>query len=197
MRVDAGGAMDRRAESRAAEGHDFVGSFASVRASRICVISVLLAFSIWLVAAASAAAFDAQGSVEQVYVTGLAANAQASLLNSRGETVSTKNPQGEAVTTQTADSLGGLIFRNVKPASGYRVRLTSTGETSEALTVHTDASEPWDPGVYNQEISDNGYTYLTTRDGIKLAIDVHTPTSPAGEPGIPSEFHFPPSRSKA
>jgi predicted acyl esterase len=26
---------------------------------------------------------------------------------------------------------------------------------------------------------------LTTRDGTKLAIDVHPPTSPAGEPGLP------------
>ncbi len=42
-----------------------------------------------------------------------------------------------------------------------------------------------------QEIPDNGYTYLTTRDGTKLAIDVHPPTSPAGEPGVPSMFPLP------
>ena len=39
--------------------------------------------------------------------------------------------------------------------------------------------------IYNQSIPDNGYTYLTTRDGTKLAINVHPPTSPAGEPGLP------------
>ncbi|MDQ1508278.1 MAG: uncharacterized protein QOG50_122, partial [Actinomycetota bacterium] len=44
---------------------------------------------------------------------------------------------------------------------------------------------PWDPAIYNQSIPDNGYGYLTTRDGTKLAIDVHPPTSPAGEPGLP------------
>jgi hypothetical protein len=134
-----------------------------------------------MLTATSAFAFTAAGSVEQVYVTGLAPNAQMSLLNSSGGTVYTQN----------ADSLGGLLFRNVKPGTGYRVLLTSTGEQSEPLTVHSDASAPWDPSVYNQEIPDNGYTYLTTRDGIKLAIDVHPPTSPAGEPGAPSEFHFP------
>ena len=50
-----------------------------------------------------------------------------------------------------------------------------------------DAAAPWDPDIYNQSIPDNGYTYLTTRDGTKLAIDVHPPTSPAGEPGVPSD----------
>jgi uncharacterized protein len=132
-------------------------------------------------AAASASAFSAHGSVEQVYATGLLPGAQMSLLNSRGATVY----------TQSADSLGGLLFRDVTPGTGYRVRLASNGELSEPLTVHSDAAAPWDPSVYEQEIPDNGYTYLTTRDGIKLAIDVHPPTSPAGEPGAPSEFHFP------
>ena len=95
------------------------------------------------------------------------------------------------MSTQSADSLGGLLFRNVKPGSGYQVRLASNGESSEPITVHTQAAAPWDPEIYNQSIPDNGYTYLTTRDGTKLAIDVHPPTSPAGEPGVPSEFHFP------
>jgi predicted acyl esterase len=116
-----------------------------------------------------------------VYATGLAPNAQASLLNSGGGTVATQN----------ADAQGGLLFRNVAPGSGYRVRLASSGETSSPVKVHSAASAPWDPGVYNQSIPDNGYTYLTTRDGIQLAIDVHPPSSPAGEPGVPSEFHFP------
>ncbi|MCW3069155.1 MAG: peptidase [Solirubrobacterales bacterium] len=151
------------------------------RRTRIGVISTLLAFAVWLVTAASAsAAFNAQGSVRQVYVTGLPANAQASLLNSAGP-----------VYTQNADSLGGLLFRNVAPGSGYRVRLISTGETSGRITVHTDAAAPWNPSIYNQSIPDNGYTYLTTRDGTKLALTVHPPTSPAGEPGVPSSFHFP------
>jgi uncharacterized protein len=131
--------------------------------------------------AASASAFTAQGSVEQVYVTGLATNAEMSLLSSSGATVY----------TQDADSLGGLLFRNVTPGKGYRVRLASTGETSGPLTVHSDAAAPWDPSIYEQSIPDNGYTYLTTRDGTQLAIDVHPPTSPAGEPGVPSEFHLP------
>ena len=55
---------------------------------------------------------------------------------------------GATVYTQNADSLGGLLFRNVTPGSGYRVRLASTGETSGPITVHSDAAAPWDPSIY-------------------------------------------------
>src|SRR5207245_4469470 len=100
------------------------------------------------------------------------------------------NHKGEVVYTQNADSLGGLLYRKVKPGPGYKVRVTSTGEESAPITVHTTAAAPWDSSVYNQSIPENGYTYLTTRDGTQLAIDVHPPTSPAGQPGAPSSFQF-------
>ncbi len=163
------------------EGRRLEARSALRRRARIYLIATLVAFAVWLVTAASASAFTAQGSVEQVYVTGLAAEAQMSLLNSKGATLATQN----------ADSLGGLLFRDVKPGKNYRVSLTSTGETSGPITVHSDAAAPWDPSIYNQSIPENGYTYLTTRDGTQLSIDVHPPTSPAGEPGVPSSFHFP------
>src|SRR5438128_821597 len=151
------------------------------RRARISLISTLLAFAVWLVAAASASAFSAQGSVNQVYATGLPANAQASLLNSSGATVYTQN----------ADAQGGLLFRNVKAADGQWRELTATEELRHPITVHTAAAAPWDPSVYNQSIPENGYTYLTTRDGTQLALTVHPPTSPAGKPGAPSIFHYP------
>jgi uncharacterized protein len=137
--------------------------------------------AVWLVAAATASAFSANGSVEQLYVTGLAPSAQMSLVRSNGETVS----------TQTADSLGGLLFRDVTPEQGYRVRLGSTGEESGPITVYTQAAAPWDPSIYNQSIPDSGYTYLTTRDGTQLAIDVHLPDISAGVAGLSSNSQFP------
>jgi predicted acyl esterase len=152
-------------------------------------VIVAMTISVWLVVAvvpatratASTPTFNAVGSAEQVYVTNVAPSAQASLITAQGKTLA----------TESADSLGGLLFRNVPPGTGYRVRLSSDGTESGPLTVHTDAAAPWDPSIYNQAISDNGYQYLTTRDGTKLAIDVHPPTSPAGEPGLPSGTPLP------
>jgi hypothetical protein len=140
----------------------------------VLAVSACLAVGIVPASGASAAspaatpAWTAAGSAEQVYATGLAANAQVSLLNAAGHTVA----------TQRADSLGGVLFRKVAPGSGYHVRRASDGSKSAAITVHTDAAAPWDPSVYNQSIPSNGYGYLTTRDGTKLAIDVHPPTNP-------------------
>jgi predicted acyl esterase len=153
------------------------------RRGRIGTVAMLTAAIVWLAAAATASAFSAHGSVEQVYVTGLAPSAQMSLLRSNGETVS----------TQTADSLGGLLFRNVAPGRRYRVRLSSTGEESGLITVHTQAAAPWDPSIYKQSIPDSGYTYLTTRDGTQLAIDVHPPGIPEGVFGSRSAFQLPAS----
>jgi uncharacterized protein len=148
---------------------------------RIGLAAAFAACAVWLVAAASAVGFTAQGSAEQVYAIGLNPNAQASLVSSKGATVA----------TQDADALGGVLFREVKPGKNYKVSVPSTGETSGPLTVHNDASAPWDPNIYEQSIPDNGYTYLKTRDGTELAISVHPPSSPAGEPGVPSMFKFP------
>ncbi len=129
----------------------------------------LAAFGV-LATGADAASFTATGSAEQVYVTGLAGGARASLLNSKGK----------VVYTQAADSLGGLLFRLVTPGSGYRVRLDPHGAESGPITVHSDAAAPWDPSIYNQTIKDSGYQYLTTRDGTRLAMTVWPPTGIAG-----------------
>ncbi len=117
----------------------------------------------------STIAFTAAGSAEQVYAVGLSPETKASLLG----------PTGHVVATNHADSLGGVLFRNVHPGSGYRVRVDATSEESQPVTVHTQASAPWDPSVYRQSIPTSGYGYLTTRDGTKLAIDVRLPSQRA------------------
>jgi predicted acyl esterase len=123
-----------------------------------------LAFALTAGAGAADAAFDAHGSVQQVYVTGLAPGTQTSLLAR----------SGRAVARRRATALGGVLFRNVKPGTGYRVR-PSGGAKSAPLTVLSTRSDPPSTDVYNQTIPSSGYGYLTTRDGIKLAIDVHPP----------------------
>ena len=128
MRVGAGWGESLRAErasgdrpivGRMRAGHSSVALSTPRRRARTSVIAALGVLAVWLVAAASASAFNAQGSVKQVYVTGLAPNAEVSLL--RG---------GGVVDTQNADSEGGLLFRNVKPGLGYQVQVASNGEKS-------------------------------------------------------------------
>jgi uncharacterized protein len=123
---------------------------------------------------ATAASFNARGSVEQVYATGLPAGARTALLNSNGQVVATRNANG----------LGGLLFRNVKPGFGYRVRRAATGETSGPLRVLTTQSAPPSTTIYDRTIPPDGYGYLTTRDGTKLAYSVHPPSDSSNAIGI-------------
>jgi predicted acyl esterase len=114
-----------------------------------------------------APSLSAHGSARQVYVTGVAPGARVDLLNRSGHRVATKK----------ADPLGGLVFYDVKPGSGYQVRVAH-GPRSGPITVHTEQAAPWDSKVYDQSIPAKGYGYLTTRDGTKLAYYVHPPTAP-------------------
>jgi hypothetical protein len=122
------------------------------------------------------------GSAKEVLVTGVAPKAKLELVDRAGHEVQ----------SMAANFLGGAVFYHVKPGHGYQVKVAG-GETSTSFTVHTNRSKPWDPKVYDQTIPDQGYGYLTTRDGTKLAYDVHPPTSPAGlgtppitlPPGVP------------
>ena len=89
VRVTAMGVMPMRAGRVSAErralrcrvGDQRAAAGAALRRhARAGVLAVLAALALSLLAAASASAFSAQGSVEQVDVTGLPPNAQASLL---------------------------------------------------------------------------------------------------------------------
>src|SRR4051794_31437100 len=124
-------------------------------------------------ASAAEASFDAHGSANQVYVTGLSPGAKTTLLDRRGR----------KVRTQRANPLGGLLFRDVKAGSRYRVR--SGGEKSAPLTVLSARPAPPSTGFYDQQIPSSGYGYLTTRDGTKLAYDVHPPQDVTTVSGLP------------
>lgn len=146
---------------------------------RMSLVATVVAGSFVGIASASAnashplakhQALVVRGSAKQVQITGLPDGAQVALLDRAGDKVMTKK----------ADSLGGLVFERVKPGTGYRVQVLPNGARSAPVTVHSNASKPWDPKIYHQSIPDEGYGYLTTRDGTKLAYDVHPPTSPAG-----------------
>ncbi|MBS1892753.1 MAG: CocE/NonD family hydrolase [Actinobacteria bacterium] len=127
------------------------------------VLLLLVSCASWAGVADAAPAFEASGSVEQVYATGVPG----------GGAVTLRDGSGNAVASKNADSLGGVLFREVKPGNGYRLEVG--GQQSEPLTVLTRRSAPPNTSIYNQKIEPHGYQYLTVRDGTKLAIDVHPP----------------------
>ncbi|HWV27644.1 MAG TPA: CocE/NonD family hydrolase [Aeromicrobium sp.] len=144
--------------------------------------SVLALLGMLLVAQPSATAATAtpvaHGSVHQVWATDLPPGDDVELLDAVDTVVQTK----------TADDQGAVLFRDVAAGPGYRIRLADD-TTSEPITVHELTPEPWDPSTYDQTIEPDGYGYLTTRDGTKLAYSVHLPTSPATlGVGLPEEL---------
>ena len=122
------------------------------------------------------ASFSTHGSAEQVYVTGADPGEQLVLLHGH-----------KPVATRAAGSLGGVLFRDVKPGGGYRVKAPGGGE-SPPLKVFSNRSAPPSTKIYNQTLP-AGYGYLTTRDGTKLAINVHLP-GPADEGPYPTLVEY-------
>ena len=146
------------------------------------VLSVLAALVIAVAVApaarAGAPSFTARGSAEQVYVTGLAAG--------RADVAAARRTARRSTTQQRR-----LARRAAVPQRDAGQRATGCACCPTAPSPVRSPSTPTPPrrgipAIYNQSIPDNGYTYLTTRDGTQLAIDVHPPTSPAGEPGVPA-----------
>ena len=78
---------------------------------RLSAFLAVLACAFLGASAAAQAAMDAHGSAKQVYATGLAPNASVKLLDAKGKRIA----------KQKADAEGGILFRNVKPGSGYRL----------------------------------------------------------------------------
>ena len=134
--------------------------------ARATIVAALAAAALLLFLApdarAGSSALVARGSAEQVQVTGATSGAKVKLLQG-GATVQRK-PAGE---------LGGVVFRRVEPGSGYTV--ASKGTVTAPVRVLSNRGKPPSTGIYDQTIA-GGYGYLTTRDGTKLAINVHLPS---------------------
>jgi uncharacterized protein len=144
----------------------------SRRVNRAAVLSTIAALAALAAAAPAGAAMVARGSAEQVDVTGVTAGAKLTLIAKHGRIVSRVR----------AGSLGGAIFRNVKPGSGYRV--AGLHGASKPVTVFSNRSAPPSTKIYDQTIPTSGYGYVTMRDGTQLALDVHLPqgATPGGGP---------------
>ncbi|MEA2374508.1 MAG: uncharacterized protein QOD53_971, partial [Thermoleophilaceae bacterium] len=150
---------------------------------RAFITAVVVAAAVAAIAAgaSTASAFSAHGSAKQVYATGLPPSARMVLLNRFGRKVKSKR----------ADSLGGLLFRNVRPGPGYRVRIGKHGAQSGPLNVLTTRPQPPTTDLYNQSIPSSGYGYMTTRDGTKLSLYVHPPQDVAKALPLPAGIPLP------
>src|SRR4051812_13632353 len=129
------------------------------------VLAAALAFVALVAGPDAAQAFTARGSARQVYATGVPAGARVTLLS----------PTGRTIRTRRATAQGGVLFRDVAPRTGYRVRVRAS--TSGRLTVLSTRAAPPSKRVYDQPLPSSGYGYLTTRDGTKLAVSVRPPQS--------------------
>ena len=92
---------------------------------------------------------------------------------------------GRTLTTQAADSLGGLLFRDVPPGSGYRVRALPRGTSPTRSRCTRPRRLRGIPPSTTSRSPLMVMAYLTTRDGTRLAIDVHPPQDVTKElPGV-------------
>src|SRR5512135_2350977 len=119
------------------------------------------------------ATFTGHGSVEQLYVTDAAAGSDLQLATA----------DGTVIMSGTADSQGTLIFRKVRPGSGYVVAADGDGTLRAAKPVTVmDRNDPPPASFYEQQQIGPGYGYLQTRDGTTLAIMVYLPGPPENGP---------------
>ena len=118
----------------------------------------------------------AQGSVEQVAVTGASPGARVELLTG----------SGRKAASATADAAGATLFRSVKPGRGYRASSDGT-KTAPVRVTSTDDVPP--TSLYTGQHLSAGFGYLRTRDGTLLSINVKLP-GPADQGPYPTVVEY-------
>jgi predicted acyl esterase len=119
------------------------------------------------------AALSVQPSVEQVAVTGADPGADLSL----------HDADGRSVATGRTDDQGSLIFRSVEPGSGYRVATVERSpEASPPFEVVAIGESTPEQSFYDAQVLEEGFTYITTRDGTTLSASVYLPGPPEEGP---------------
>lgn len=126
------------------------------------------------------ATFVAQGSVEQFAVTHATPGAAVSLVDHNG------NEVGSGV----VDAQGSFLFRDVPAATGYRAIQNAGGTITQspATTVLSPTFVP-PQSFYKSQTPQNGFGYITTRDGTKLSAMVHLP-GPADHGPYPTVIEY-------
>ncbi|HET9728942.1 MAG TPA: CocE/NonD family hydrolase, partial [Acidimicrobiia bacterium] len=127
---------------------------------------------------ASAASFTAHGSVGQVYVLGAG----------KQQTLDLVDGKSDKVATGTTDVGGSLIFRGIAVGTGYRVATSDHAHASAPVDVTAWDAPPPESFYDNQHI-ENGYGYITMRDGVQLSMTVKLP-GPADKGPYPTVVEY-------
>ena len=92
-------------------------------------------------------------------------------------------PDGRIVREANTDYQGSLIFRELKPGSGYTVRLADNrADFTDKLTVMPIKGSLPEASFYEEQVLVEGFQYLTMRDGTKLSAWVWMPGPPEDGP---------------
>ena len=129
---------------------------------------------------AQPATFAAHGSVNQVWVTDATPNSVLELVGS----------DSYVVVAGTTDAAGSLILREVAVGSGYRVVSGFPGPLVASGELEVKAwDDPPEQSFYDNQVIDNGYGYVQTRDGTLLALHAILP-GPAENGPYPTVIEY-------
>jgi predicted acyl esterase len=130
---------------------------------------------------AEAAAFSVRGSVNQIAVWKAPPGAMLEV----------RDTTGALVHSAAADDLGSMVFRNVPAGDGYTVTAPAmaTPNSVASVTVTTIAGSLPPREFYSGQTLVEGFNYITTRDGTKLAAFVTLP-GPASKGPYPTVVNY-------
>jgi predicted acyl esterase len=134
----------------------------------------------------------AHGGTEQIWLR-TAPDVDLELVGPDGKVVPTDKVDAKGrigkLNTRRTDAQGALVMRYLKPGKGYVVRRADGSAQSKPITVtgfdqHPPASFYDGPLLTTAEGKPltQGYGYLTTRDGTKLAVNITLPGPPEDGP---------------
>jgi uncharacterized protein len=112
------------------------------------------------------APFTGHGSIGQAYVLGAPPGTHLLLADAAGREVG----------SGTADPLGSLIVRDVRPGAGYTFRAVDDKSVEQTASFKVLAPSDTPPAsFYSSQHLSGGLNYLTMRDGVTLAATVRLP----------------------
>ena len=151
-----------------------------MRVVRFCSLAVLTAVSTLCAcltpahtdgagAAPPSTTLNGNGSVDEAWLTGANPGDRITLAQHDAAVPVPGNPG-------TADALGSLIVRNLRPGHGYSWHDDTTGQRTRPFPVRAPGDDPpANVSLYSGQPMHEGLNYITMRDGIELAATVRYP----------------------